>query len=238
VETDITFGFDTALSIAAEAIDRLHTTAHSHHRIIIIETMGHKTGWIALGAGLSAGADVILIPEIPYHINIVAEAIRKRIRIGKRFSIVVIAEGAIPYEQSSQTKDIEQKIKQNMDIEEKKKMEELLSNIKNSRKDHALELAAHLELLTGLETRVTILGHLQRGGTPSAADRLLATKLGAAAADFIHQKKFGIMVAAKGNTIKAVPLEQVAGKRKTIPMNHPWLNSAKMLGTCLGEKIL
>jgi len=232
--TDITFGFDTALGIATEAIDRLHSTAHSHHRIIVVEIMGHRAGWLALGAGVAGGADVILIPEIPYEVESVAEAIRERSRGGKPFSIVAVAEGAISKPDylallAAQEKKIKTKGgKKGVGIPPVHATEIQYA-------DHTLRLAKKLEQLTGLEARITILGHLQRGGIPSAADRLLATRLGTACADLINQGHYGVMVAAKGDGTRAVKLEDVAGKVKTVPPDHPWIESARRVGTNLGD---
>lgn len=229
--TDITFGFDTALGIATEAIDRLHSTAHSHHRIIVVEIMGHKAGWLALGAGIAGGADVILIPEIPYDVEHVAEAIRERSRNGKPFSIVAVAEGAI----SRQDFEALLVVKEKRSEEGKKARNKKKPASEIQYADHTLRLAKKLEQLTGLEARVTILGHLQRGGTPSAADRLLATRLGTACADLISQGHYGVMVAAKGDGTRAVKLEDVAGRIKTVPPDHPWVESARRVGTSLGD---
>lgn len=225
-ETDVTFGFDTALGIATEAIDRLHSTASSHHRIILVEIMGHHAGWLALGAGLAGGADVILIPEIPYDVKKVAEAIRQRSHEGKRFSIVAMAEGA---RSRQDVRAAEKRKKKGKDEEDHCGGDELLH------RGNSLKLARQLEALTGLESRVTILGHLQRGGTPSAADRLLATRLGTAAASFVDKEQFGIMVAADGDSARAVPLEKVVGRVKTVPPDHPWIKSARRVGTTLGD---
>ncbi len=229
--TDITFGFDTALGIATEAIDRLHSTAHSHHRIIVVEIMGHKAGWLALGAGIAGGADVILIPEIPYDVERVAEAIRERSRNGKPFSIVAVAEGAISRQDFEAL--LAAKEKKSKEGKKAKVGKKPVSEIQYA--DHTLRLAKKLEHLTGLEARVTILGHLQRGGTPSAADRLLATRLGTACADLINQGHYGVMVAAKGDGVRAVKLADVAGKIKTVPPDHPWVESARRVGTNLGD---
>jgi 6-phosphofructokinase 1 len=246
--TDTTFGFDTALGIATEAIDRLHSTAHSHHRIIVCEVMGHKAGWLALGAGVAGGADVILIPEIPYDVKKVAEAITRRSRGDKRFSIVAVAEGALSKKEAA-----EQRKAQEVRKEEKERKGEKGKGSRKERKKgdrdvrrsaeadserptgHALSLAEQLEELTGLESRVTILGHLQRGGTPSAADRFLATRLGTACAQLIQQGCYGVMVAARGEGTEPVPLEDVVGKRKTVPLDHPWIESARAVGTNLGD---
>ena len=231
--TDTTFGFDTALGIATEAIDRLHSTAHSHHRIIVVEIMGHRAGWLALGAGIAGGADVILIPEIPYEVESVAEAIRERSRGGKPFSIVAVAEGAISKQDFlAQLAAQEKKAKTKGG---KKGNGEASQSTEIQYADHTLRLAKKLEQLTGLEARVTILGHLQRGGIPSAADRLLATRLGTACADLISKGNYGVMVAARGDETKAVKLEDVAGKVKTVPPDHPWVASARRVGTNLGD---
>lgn len=245
--TDVTFGFDTALGIATEAIDRLHSTAHSHHRIILVEVMGHKAGWLALGAGIAGGADVILIPEIAYDINKIAEAILHRSQKGKHFSIIAVSEGAMSIEdarleaeklaaeaeekQKKQSKEKANGGKKEKKIKEKESDTEDLDSYSTS---HTLKLARQLEQLTSLESRVTILGHLQRGGTPSAGDRLLATRLGTACATLIEQGKYGVMVASRGDGTEPVPLEEVAGNRKVVPLDHPWIESARRVGTCLG----
>ncbi len=227
--TDSTFGFDTALGIATEAIDRLHSTAHSHHRIIVVEIMGHRAGWLALGAGIAGGADVILIPEIPYRIESIAESIRERRRKGRRFSIVAVAEGALSLQEQRLAEDKGAK------GGKKKKAERCQESGEILYADRTLRLAQGLERETGLEARVTILGHLQRGGTPSAADRSLATRLGTAAADLIDEGHYGVMVAATGEGTSPVELEDVAGKVKTVPPDHPWVRSARNVGTCLGD---
>jgi len=246
--TDVTFGFDTALGIATEAVDRLHSTAHSHHRIIVLEVMGHKAGWLALGAGIAGGADVILIPEIPYSVEKVADAILKRSRGGKGFSIVAVAEGAMSQEDAA-VQEAEAKRKKEEAKEEKEKDKNGKKKSKDKKKGvpveapdeeslqvgSALRLAQRLEGLTRLESRVTILGYLQRGGTPSAVDRLLATRLGTAAAELISRGEYGVMVAARGEGAKPVPLGDVVGKRKVVPLDHPWLESARSVGTCLGD---
>ncbi len=233
--TDTTFGFDTALGIATEAVDRLHSTAHSHHRIIVVEIMGHRAGWLALGAGLAGGADVILLPEIPYNTERVAEAITKRVRSGRNFSIVAVAEGAMSQEEAVRFQAAEAKKAKAEKKSQKKEARAELEKFAEQHANHTLGLSRRLEELTGLESRVTILGHLQRGGTPSAADRLLATRLGTACTDLINQEVYGVMVAARGEGTEAVPLEQVAGKRKLIPPDHPWIASARRVGTNLGD---
>ncbi len=237
--TDVTFGFHTAMEIATEAIDRLHSTAHSHHRIIVVEMMGHNAGWLALGAGLAGGADVILIPEISYDLKKVAEAIRQRQLRGTRFSIVAVAEGAMSDKDSKLYADLKKKkseAKENGDIKKKKKSEEALVKFYQERSDHALRLSKQLEEMTGLEARITILGHLQRGGTPSAIDRVLATRLGTACVQYIDQGISGVMVAVRGESTEAVPLEQVVGKKRFVPADHALLESARRVGTCLGDE--
>jgi len=235
--TDRTFGFDTALGIAVEAIDRLHSTAHSHHRIIVVEIMGHRAGWLALGSGVSGGADGILIPEIPYNIDVVASSILERARNGKSFSIVAVAEGALTIEGYSKIKTLKDQIAGITNKKERSKLKDKLRKLDKELTGKTFFLAQQLEKLTGLESRVTILGHVQRGGSPSAADRLLATRLGTATAHYIEEEKFWNMVAVKGDETVLVPLEKVIGKLKLIPTDHPWLLSAKAVGTCLGDEM-
>ncbi len=235
VHTDMTFGFDTALGIAVDAIDRLHSTAHSHHRIIVVEIMGNRAGWLALGAGVAGGADVILIPEIPYDVNVVAESILRRARNGSPFSIVAVAEGSLSQETHKKLSGVVSKLNKTEVKDEKQKLKTEIKKIKSESKKTTMEIAEQLEAMTGLEARVTILGHLQRGGTPSAADRLLATRLGTACADYIMQGKFGVMVAARGAETAIVKLEDVAGKTKLVPLDHIWIDSARSVGTCLGD---
>jgi len=233
--TDITFGFDTALGIATAAIDRLHSTAHSHHRIIVVEVMGHNTGWLTLGAGLAGGADVILIPEIPYNVEKVAKAIRSRSREGKSFSIVAVAEGAMSKQDANIMQKARQKIEKAANKAAKKKAKAKFARLEKQHIGNTLRLSNQLEELTGLESRVTILGHVQRGGTPSAADRLLATRLGTACVRFIEKGIYGVMVAARSDGAEAIPLKDVVGKRKYVPLNHPWIRSARAVGTTLGD---
>jgi 6-phosphofructokinase 1 len=233
--TDVTFGFDTALGIATEAIDRLHSTAHSHHRIVVVEVMGHNAGWLTLGAGVAGGADVILIPEMPYDIEKTAAAILQRSRGGKHFSIVALSEGAMTkkyYEKYSKLKDAKANAGSK---KEKKEVSRELAELEELHRDHTFWMSRTLEEMTGLESRVTILGYLQRGGAPSAADRLLATRLGTTCAACIAEDQYGVMVAARGDGVTTVPLEEVAGKRKTVPVDHHWIDSARSVGTCLGD---
>ncbi len=248
--TDVTFGFDTALNIATDAIDRLHSTAHSHHRIIVCEIMGHNTGWLALGAGLAGGADVILIPEIPFNIEAIADSIRERSRGGKRFSIVAVSEGAMTQRIGAKLHDARLRLAEaNAEIARcqddksaskaarrmRKSIRAELAKIEKERSGNTLLLTRELEKRTGLESRVTILGHVQRGGVPSPKDRLLATRLGTAAANFIAAGESNIMVGIHGDVVRAVPLEDVVGVRKNVPLDHTWLRSARDLEICLGE---
>ena len=250
--TDVTFGFDTALNIASEAIDRLHSTAHSHHRIIVCEIMGHNTGWLALGAGLAGGADVILIPEIPFNIEVVAESIRARSRGGKRFSIVAVSEGAMTQSVGKKLHNARKRVaKAQAEIadcagdrarlkgakQRRRKAKSEASAVEKERSGSTLLLTNELEILTGLESRVTILGHIQRGGVPSPADRLLATRLGTAASNFIAQGRSNILVGVAGDGVQAVPLQEVVGVRKNVPLDHPWLKTARDLDICLGDTI-
>jgi len=200
--TDYTFGFDTAVNIATEAIDRLHTTAESHHRIMVCEVMGRHAGWIAVHAGLAGGADVILIPELPIDINEVCDIIEKRRKMGKTFSIVVVAEGA--------------KFKEGQVVVQ----EERLDSFGHVRLGGIGQILCDLiEEKTGHETRATVLGHIQRGGTPSAFDRVLGTRFGVEAVNLIKNKKFGYMVSLQSNKIGSVPIEQATGKLKTVDMD-------------------
>jgi 6-phosphofructokinase 1 len=233
--TDATFGFATALDIATETLDRLHSTAHSHHRIIVAEIMGHRAGWLTLGAGIAGGADVILIPEIPYDVVKIAEAIRRRSRRGTNFSIVAVAEGAMSQDDARALAAAEKKLERARTLHDKKEAKIELATLEVRHQGNTLRLAKQLEELTHLESRVTILGYVQRGGTPGAADRVLATRLGSACADLIAEEHYGVMVAARGDGTEAVPLEKVAGKRKTVPPDHSWVQTARHVGTCLGD---
>lgn len=197
--TDYTFGFDTAVNIAMEAIDRLHTTAESHHRVMVVETMGRHAGWIAVHAGIAGGADVILIPEEEIDIDHVCEILRKRQSRGKGFSIVVVAEGA--------------QFKKGEVVTQATKLDEF-GHVRLGGIGHVL--GEKIEEETGFETRVTVLGHVQRGGSPSAFDRVLGTRFGIEAVQLIVQKKYGVMVSLQGNKIVPVPLKQIAGDLKTV----------------------
>ncbi|MFP4381067.1 MAG: 6-phosphofructokinase [Candidatus Sumerlaeia bacterium] len=215
-ETDLTFGFDSAMMIATEAIDRLHTTASSHQRIILVDIMGHNAGWLALGSSLAGGADVCLIPEIPYSFDKIVKALKERQAKGRRFSIITVAEGAIPIK---------------ADLEKKGKKRRRKTDLKPT----AAELAKDLEAAVGLETRSTTLGYVQRGGVPSPTDRLLATQLGITAARLINEGNYGVMVAVKGNRLEPVPLKKVVGNKKRIPKDHPMIEAARLMGLCLGD---
>ncbi len=235
VETDTSLGFDTAMETAAEAIDRLHTTASSVHRINIVEVMGKKTGWLTLASGIAGGADVILIPELPYDEGSIVKAIEERNRAGKRFSLVAVSEGAISKET---VQFFEQARKVNVQLRsgtEKEKVASRLEQIESQSTGNTIHLANQLERLARMETRITILGYLQRGGAPSATDRVLATQLGTACATAVSESRFGVMLAVRGGLIEPVPLEQVAGRFKTVPLNHPWVLGARMVGTNLGD---
>lgn len=231
VLTDISFGFDTALGIATEAIDRLHTTATSHHRVIVCEIMGHTAGWLALGAGIAGGADVILIPEIPYDLEVVAEHLRNRRHHGKRFSIIAIAEGALS---KAEAKALARGGKP-----DKRKAEPVVQNggIHLVQEPMSSRVARQIQQLTGLEARVTQLGHVQRGGIPSAADRLLCTRLGTKAGQLLLDGVYNVMVAVRGDECVPVPLEKVAGVIKRVPPHHPWVKTARLVDTCLGDGV-
>jgi len=233
--TDVSFGFATAMEIATDAIDRLHSTAHSHHRIILAELMGHKAGWLTLGAGIAGGADIILIPEIPYEVNSIVEAIKGRSSRGSTFSVVAIAEGARSVADAADLEAASLLVDSARSPEERRAAKTHLANVNDSQREHTFKLARELEAATGLESRVTILGYVQRGGTPCAADRLLATRLGAAAADLVADGQFGYLVAARGDGTEPVPLEDVAGKTKLVPPDHEWVATARKVGTGLGN---
>jgi ATP-dependent phosphofructokinase / diphosphate-dependent phosphofructokinase len=224
--TDVTFGFDTAMAIATEAIDRLHSTAESHHRVIIVEIMGHNAGWLALGSGVAGGADVILLPEIPYDVEKVAEAVLRRSYAGKRFSIVAMSEGAVSIDEAELASEHDKDDDDDDGAD---------SSWPNASEAVSMRLARRLEEMTRLESRVTSLGHLQRGGGPTPTDRLLATRLGTSCARLIEKGEYGVMVAARGETCMPVPLEEVAGRRRVVPLDHPWLEAARLVGTSFGD---
>jgi 6-phosphofructokinase 1 len=199
--TDVTFGFDSAVNIATEAIDRLHSTANSHKRIMVIELMGHNAGWLALYSGMAGGGDVILIPEIPHNENVIMNYLTRRADNNKPYSIVVVAEGIkVPVKESSP----------------------------------GSYFAKNIQEATGLETRETVLGYIQRGGTPSPMDRVLASRFGAAAANLIAEAKYGKMVACRNGEISSVDLSEVAGKVKLVEQDNPMVIQAREMGTCFG----
>ena len=233
--TDVTFGFDTALGIATEAIDRIHSTATSHNRVIVVEIMGHRAGWLALEAGLAGGADVVLIPEIPYDLNAVAEAVRNRGRAGKHFSIIAVAEGAMTKEQAATIESLLERKSDATKMEDKAEISGMLSRFHEEHIRHTQELTAAVEELTGYESRLTILGHVQRGGTPSPVDRVLATRLGTTCATYLAEGGHGDMMAVRGTEIVPVPLEEVAGRKNLVPPDHPLVESARLVGTCFGD---
>ncbi len=216
--TDYTFGFHTAVQTAVEAIDKLHTTAMSHHRVMIVEMMGRYTGHLALEAGVAGGGDIILIPEIPYDIDAVCKEVVRRSRAGKRFSIVVVAEGAKPV---------------GGDVTVAKMIEGSHDPVRLGGIAHLL--ADQISRRTHLEARATVLGHLQRGGTPTAVDRILSTKYGYHAAELAVRGRFGRMVALHGNEIVDVPLEKGIQKLKQVPVDDPLIAAARAVGTCFGE---
>jgi 6-phosphofructokinase 1 len=221
VGTDRTFGFHSALAIGTDAIDRLHSTAQSHNRVMVIELMGHKAGWLSLYAGVAGGGDVILIPEIPYDIHAIGRHLMSRAHSGKTFSIVVVAEGALSQEEAR------------MEKKERKKYRE-----QTGAPAIAYRVAREIEAETGMETRATVLGYVQRGGIPSASDRVLATSLGTAAAELLARGEYGRMVALTGNEISSVDLEVPAGKVKTVPLDHYMIDTAVSVGTCMGVEEL
>lgn len=218
--TDITFGFDTAVSINTEGIDRLHTTAQSHHRVMILEVMGRYAGWIALHAGSAGGGDIILIPEIPYDIDIVAKKVLQRSKLGKRFTIVVVSEGAKP---------------KGGDIVVRRVVKESTDPIRLG--GIGFVLGSQIEKATGLETRAVVMGHLQRGGTPTSFDRVLATRLGTRAVEMMKDKKYGYMVGIQNGSLVDVPLKEVARGRKLVPLNDPLIKAARSVGTCFGDRL-
>ena len=217
-ETEISFGFQSAVDIATNAIDCIHTTAASHSRVFIVELMGHKTGWLTLHAGIAGGADIILIPEIPYSIEAISQAIAKRTASGKRFTIIAAAEGAISKEEAAMSKK---------ELKLLRKQENYAST--------AYRIGAAIEEKTGQEVRVTVPGHVQRGGQPVAYDRVLATRLGVRAAELILNHEYGYMVGVKDNKIVKISLCDVAGKTIMVDPGNELITQARQLGICLGE---
>ena len=233
--SEITFGYNTAVSVATEALDRLHSTAESHHRIMTLEVMGRYAGWIALESAISGGADVALIPEIPYDINKVAECIRRRIARGKQFSIVVVAEGAMPKDGTASTF--------NANIGNGTGISQKFAGAGD-------KVSKELQELVGLESRCTTLGYMQRGGTPTAYDRVLSTKYGAMAMELAMQGKFGVLTVIQNGRLGYVPLEQVVGNNKKlgaveggtadsnvrlVTMDNELVRTARDIGICLGD---
>lgn len=216
--TDQTFGFDTAVQTATEAIDKLHDTAQSHHRVMVVELMGRYAGWLALAAGVAGGGDVILLPEMPYDIRKVCAELETRARRGKRFSIVVVAEGARPCDGKM-----------------------VVARTDENRPDKirlggiGQFVAQEIEATSGLETRVTVLGHLQRGGTPTSYDRVLSTRFGVKAAELAGHGKFGMMAALRGTEIVSVPIKSIAGKVRKVTPDHPLIAAARSVGTSFGD---
>jgi ATP-dependent phosphofructokinase / diphosphate-dependent phosphofructokinase len=217
--TDLTFGFDTAVFIATEAVDRLHTTAQAHHRIMVLEVMGHRAGWIALQSGVAGGGDIILIPEIPFTMDALVRKIRSRDREGKRFSIVVVAEGAKP---------------QGGDVVIRKIVARAADSIRLG--GIGFVLADELEKRTGHESRAVVLGHLQRGGSPTPFDRVLATRLGAKAVDLLSAGEFGWMSALQGGIITASPLDLAASGPRLVSPDDPLIAVARSVGTSFGDE--
>jgi len=216
--TDVTFGFDSAVAVATDGIDRVHSTAQSHHRVMIVEVMGRTAGWIALHAGIASGGDIILIPEIPYSIDVILNKVCERAKRGKRFSIVVIAEGAKP---KGGNVVVQRIVKESTDPVR-------LGGI-------GFVLGEQIEKFSGLEARVVVMGHLQRGGSPTAFDRVLATSLGAKAMDLVATGNCGYMVGVRGGKMVKVPLQEVAKGPRTVPANHPLVAVARSVGTCFGD---
>jgi 6-phosphofructokinase 1 len=218
--TDMTFGFQSAVDIATDTIDRIHTTATSHSRVFIVEVMGHKVGHVTLHAGIAGGADVILLPEIPYDIDVIANVIQKRTEAGKTFTIIAVAEGAIS--------------KEDAQLKKKEYKEKLAKRVYPS---IAYELAEQIAQKTDKEVRITVPGHTQRGGSPCPYDRVFATRVGAAAADLILKGEFGCMVAIRDGQMVKVPLEEIAGKLKYVDPNGGLIEQARMIGISFGDEV-
>jgi 6-phosphofructokinase 1 len=215
--TDVTFGFHTAVDIATDVVDRIHTTATSHGRVMVIELMGNKAGWLTLYAGVAGGADIILLPEIPYDIEMVCQAVEKRRKQGKAFSIITIAEGALSREEAELPK------------------KELKAALEARAVPVSYRVASEVQQATGAETRVVVPGHIQRGGSPSAYDRVLATKFGAFAAELIKNEQYGTTVALSGDHVVANKLSEIAGKAKLVPSEHELVKVAKNIGIRFGD---
>ena len=216
--TDLTFGFHTAVATAMDALDRLHTTAESHHRVMVLEVMGRYAGWIALAAGIAGGADVILIPEIPFKLEKICEKIEERTLTGKKFSIIVVAEGAKP---------------EGGEMVVQKIVPESHDPVRLGGKGN--KVGEEIERLTGKETRVTVLGHLQRGGSPNAFDRILSTRYGVAATKALKAGNYGSMVSLQGSAVTTVPLEDAIGELKKVPVDHEMIQVARAVGISFGD---
>jgi 6-phosphofructokinase 1 len=219
IGTEVTFGFDSAVTVATEAVDRVHSTAQSHHRVMIIEVMGRNAGWIALHAGVAGGGDIIILPEIPYNLETVVEKVKERHRSGKRFSIVVVSEGS----KARGGNVIVQRV-----------VKEATDPVRYG--GIGFMLAGQIEEATGIESRAVVLGHLQRGGTPTPFDRVLATRLGARAVDMVTQSIFNHMVGVQNNSLVAVPLSEVARGQRTVPPDDPLIAAARSVGTSFGDE--
>jgi phosphofructokinase-like protein len=217
--TDITPGFDTAVATATDAIDRIHTTAQSHHRVMVIEVMGRDAGWLALCSGLAGGADVILLPELPYDPGVIAETVTRRNSRGSRFSIVVVGEGARP---------------KGGDVTVQKEVPGQPGKVRLG--GVGQNIADAIEGTTGIEARVTVLGHLVRGGSPTARDRVLGTLLGVRAAHLAAERHYGVMVASKKDDVTTVELARVGGRTRKVPLDSPLLAAARAVGTSLGTQ--
>lgn len=219
--TDMTFGFQSAVDVAANAIDFIHTTASSHGRVFIVEIMGHKVGWLALHAGIAGGADIILLPEIPYDIDAIVKKIKERTKYGSRFSILAVAEGAISKEEAKLSK---------------KDYKKLLEERKQKYQSVAYEIGAKIQERTGQEIRVTVPGHMQRGGAPVPYDRVISSRIGAHAAMLIEKEQFGRLVVVKNNVITDIPLSESAGKLKYVDPKSDIIKEAKLLGISFGDE--
>jgi 6-phosphofructokinase 1 len=249
-ETDITFGHDSAVTTATEAIDRLHSTAEAHLRVMVIELMGHKVGWLTLAAGLAGGADIILIPEIPYDLDSICQHLTERRRRGRWFSILAVAEGAVP-KPAAQAAAAAVAVAATKEGKKKKKKALRLAKGEDGQTGNgaptdsparghfderpSTSVARAISQRLGIDTRVTVLGYLQRGGVPTPFDRILATRFGTLAAELLAEGKYNRMVCLHGSAVDSVPIEQVAGKIKTVPPDHPLVRAARHVGTNFGD---
>ena len=233
--TDVCFGFDTAVQIATDAIDRIHSTASSHQRVMLVEVMGHNTGWIAAASGLAGGADVVLLPELPYSVDAVIETVVERKRSGKRFSIVAFAEGALSSQEAARQAKAVKKGAAKGKGAIGKTAKKTPATAAHPETSLSQRLTFQIEEGSGLETRLTALGHVMRGGTPTAADRILATVLGSEAARLLSKGVSGVMVGMRGQIPVPVELSHVAGKRRDVPPDHPLIQTLRRLNICLGD---